>query len=141
MKVSELFGKRTWSGLLLSVVALLLCIMVGALLIVRGVLPPVVQMPWVCGSCAVAALLGGLVAGKGRGDPLARLMVAALLLGLMWIAALGSGAPITFGSDGLWITGCVLGGGLLACLFRGGRKKRGKRMARGAVQRRKRTVT
>lgn len=141
MKVSELFGKRTWLGLLLAVAALLLCIMVGALLVVRGVLPPVAQMPWVCGSCAVAALLGGLMAGKGSGRPLVRLMVAALLLGIMWIAALGSGAPITFGTVGLWITGCVLGGGLLACLLRGGRRKRGKRMARGTVQRRKRTVT
>ena len=141
MKVSELFGKRTWLGLLLAVAALLLCIMVGALLIVRGVLPPMVQTPWVCGSCAVASLLGGLMAGKGRGSPLARLVVAALLLGLMWIAALGSGAPITFGSGGVWITGCVLGGGLLACLLRGGRRKRGKRVAKGTAQRRRRTVT
>lgn len=141
MKVSELFGKQTWLGLLLAVAALLLCIMAGALLIVRGVLPPLVQTPWVCGSCAVAALLGGLAAGKGRGGPLARLMVAALLLGLMWIAALGSGAPITFGTVGLWITGCVLGGGFLACLLRGGRRKRGKRVARGTAQRRRRTVT
>lgn len=141
MKVSELFGKQTWLGLLLAVAALLLCIMVGALLVVRGVLPPMVQTPWVCGSCAVAALLGGLAAGKGRGGPLVRLMVAALLLGLMWIAALGSGAPITFGSGGLWITGSVMGGGLLACLLRGGRKKRGKRVAKGMVQRRRRTVT
>lgn len=138
MKVSELFGKRTWLGLLLAVAVLLLCIMVGALLIVRGTLPPAAQTPWVCGSCVVAALLGGLAAGKRSGS---RLIVAALLLGLMWIAALGSGAPITFGSGGLWITGCVLGGGLLACLLRGGRRKRGKRMARGTAQRRKRTVT
>lgn len=141
MKVSELFGKRTWLGLLLAVAALLLCIMAGALLIVRGVLPPAAQTPWVCGSCAVAALLGGLMAGKGSGSPLVRLIVAALLLGIMWIAALGSGAPITFGTVGLWITGCVLGGGVLACLLRGGRRKRGKRMARGTVQRRRRTVT
>lgn len=141
MKVSELFGKRTWLGLLLAAAALLLCIMLGALLVVRGMLPPVAQTPWVCGSCAVAALLGGLAAGKGSGGSLARLMVAALLLGLMWIVALGSGAPITFGAGGLWITGCVLGGGLLACLLRGGRRKRGKRMARGTAQRRRRTVT
>lgn len=140
MKVSELFRKRTWLGLLLAVVVLLLCIMVGALLIVRGVIPPLAQMPWVCGSCMIAALLGGLAAGRGRGSPLVRLMVAALLLSLMWIAALGSGAPITFGSDGVWIIGCVLGGGLLSCLL-GGRRKRGKRAAKRTAQRRRRTVT
>lgn len=138
MKVSELFRKRTWLGLLLAVVVLLLCIMVGALLIVRGVIPPLAQMPWVCGSCMIAALLGGLAAGKGIG--LTRLIVAALLLSLMWIAALGSGAPITFGSDGVWIIGCVLGGGLLSCLL-GGRRKRGKRAAKRTAQRRRRTVT
>lgn len=140
MKVNQFFGKKIWLGLLLAVAALLLCVMVGALLIVQGVLPPLVQTPWVCGSCAVAALLGGLAAGKGRGGPLVRLIVSVLLLGLMWIAALGSGTPITFGSGGLWITGCVLGGGLLSCLL-AGRRKRGKRTAKRTAQRCRRTVT
>lgn len=138
MKLSELFGKRTWLGLLLAVAALLLCIMAGALLIVRGVLPPAAQTPWVCGSCVVAALLGGLAAGKGIG--LTRLIVAALLLSLMWIVALGSGGSITFGSDGLWITGCVLGGGLLSSLL-GGRRRRGKRAAKRTARRHRRPVT
>lgn len=143
MALGKLLGKRTWLGLGVAVAFLLLGIMLGSLLIVRGTLPPAMMTGWVCGTCALAALLGGCIAGKGSGEPLLPLMVALLLYGMLWIAALSTSAPITFAADGWWITGCVWGGGLLSCaLCRGKkRKKRAKYPTKTAVKRRKRAVT
>ena len=45
--------------------ALLLCVMLGALLVVKGVLPSGMTVWWVYGSCGLAAFLGGCMARKG----------------------------------------------------------------------------
>ena len=143
MELGKLLGKRTWLGLGVAVALLLLGIMLGSLLIVNGTLPPTVMAGWVYGACALAALLGGCTAGKGSGEPLLPMMVALLLYGMLWIAALSTSAVITFAADGWWITGCVWGGGLTACVLCRGkkRKKRAKYPAKSAVKRRKRAVT
>ena len=143
MELGKLLGKRTWLGLGVAVALLLLGIMLGSLLIVKGTLPPTVMAGWVYGACALAALLGGCTAGKGIGEPLLPMMVALLLYGMLWIAALSTSAVITFAADGWWITGCVWGGGLTACMLCRGkkRKKRAKYPAKSAVKRRKRAVT
>ena len=143
MALGKLLGKRTWLGFGVAAALLLFGIMLGALLIVKGTLPPTMMAGWVYGACALAALLGGCTAGKGSGEPLLPVMVALLLYGVMWIVALASSEPITFSEKGLWITGCVWGGGLMACaLCRGKkRKKRAKYPAKTAVKRRKRAVT
>ncbi len=143
MTLGKLLGKRTWLGLGIAVALLLLGIMLGALLIVKGTLPPTMMMAWVCGCCALAVLVGGCVAGKGSGEPLLPLMVALLLYGALWIAALATSEPINFAANGWWITGCVWGGGSLACVLcrRKKRKKRAKYPVKTAVKRRKRAVT
>ena len=143
MTLGKLLGKRTWLGLGVAVAFLLLGIMLGALLIVKGTLPPAMMAGWVYGTCALAALIGGCVAGKGSGEPLLPLMVALLLYGMLWIAALSTSDPIAFAAGGWWITGGVWGGGLLACVLCRGkkRKKRAKYSAKTAVKRRKRAVT
>ena len=119
MSFVGLFGKRTWLGLASAVAALLLCVMLGALLVVKGVLPSGMTVWWVYGSCGLAAFLGGCMARKGGGE------------------------AVDFQSHGLWITGAVFGGGFLACVLCRGkkRKKQAKRQAPAAVKRRRRAVT
>lgn len=143
MALGKLLCKRTWLGLGVAVALLLLGIMLGSLLIVKGTFPPTMMTGWVYGACALAALIGGCTAGKRSGEPLLPLMVALLLYGMLWIAALSTSDPIAFAVDGWWITGCVWGGGLLACVLCRGkkRKKRAKYPAKTAVKRRKRAVT
>ena len=120
---------------------LLVCIMLGALLIVKGVLPPSMQPVWVYASCALAAFTGSLVSRKGNSG--SALATTLLLYGLLWIVALASSSPLDFGAHGLWITGAVLCGGLLAGIIRKGssRKKRTKHMTKTVAKRRNRAVT
>ena len=143
MSLSTVLGKQTWIGLATSVIMLLVCIMLGALLIVKGVLPPSMQPVWVYASCALAAFVGSLVSRKGKGTGGSALAATLLLYGLLWIVALASSKPLDFGAHGLWITGAVLGGGLLAGIIRKGssRKKRTKHMTKNAAKRRNRAVT
>ena len=118
MSLSTVLGKGTWIGLASSVIMLLVCIMLGALLIVKGVLPPSMQSVWVYASCALSAFTGSMVSRKGKGNGDSALATTLLLYGLLWIMALASSKPLTFGTHGLWITGAVLGGGLLAGITR-----------------------
>ena len=114
MSWRRILGKRTWLGLAAAVASLLLWLM-----------------------------LGGCLAGKGRGERLLPLMVAALLYAVLWIAALATAQPLDFAGRGIWITAAVLGGGLLGCLLPGSgkRKKRSKRKTYARTKRRKRAVT
>ena len=143
MSFVGLFGKRTWLGLAAAVAALLLGIMLGALLVVKGALPSGMTAWWVYGSCGLAAFLGGCVARKGGGEAILSLITAALLYALLWGVALASSQPLDFQSHGLWITGAVFGGGLLSGILYKGRKrkKQAKRQAPAAVKRRRRAVT
>ena len=143
MSFVGLFGKRTWLGLAAAVAALLLGIMLGALLVVKGALPSGMTAWWVYGSCGLAAFLGGCVARNGGGEAVLSLITAALLYALLWCVALASSQPVDFQSHGLWITGAVFGGGLLSGILYKGRKrkKQAKRQAPAAVKRRRRAVT
>ena len=94
-------------------------------------------------SCALAAFAGSLISRKGKGTGGSALAATLLLYGLLWIVALASSKPLDFGAHGLWITGAVLGGGLLAGIIRKGssRKKRTKHMTKTVAKRRNRAVT
>lgn len=104
MSFVGLFGKRTWLGLASAVAALLLCVMLGALLVVKGALPSGMVEWWVYGGCGLAAFLGGCMARKGGGEAVLSLITAALLYALLWCVALASSQPVDFQSHGLWIT-------------------------------------
>ena len=110
MSFVGLFGKRTWLGLASAVAALLLCVMLGALLVVKGALPSGMVEWWIYGGCGLAAFLGGCMARKGGGEAVLSLITAALLYALLWCVALASSQPVDFQSHGLWITGAVFGG-------------------------------
>ena len=88
MSFVGLFGKRTWLGLASAVAALLLCVMLGALLVVKGALPSGMTVWWVYGSCGLAAFLGGCMARKGGGEAVLSLITAALLYALLYIFGL-----------------------------------------------------
>ena len=100
MSFVGLFGKRTWLGLASAVAALLLCVMLGALLVVKGALPSGMTVWWVYGSCGLAAFLGGCMARKGGGEAVLSLITAALLYALLWCVALASSQPVDFQSHG-----------------------------------------
>lgn len=129
MSVGKLFGKRTWLCLVLTAVILLFWIMVGALLIIKAVLPLESAGWWITVGCVLAIVFSGCIAGKGSGLPALPLVVAALLYLMLWLAALSTSQPVDFRPHGAQITAAVFGGGFLSCLlYRGGRrKKRGKR--------------
>lgn len=143
MSLGTMFGVRTWIGLAVSVILLLLCVMAGALLLVQGMLPASMQPAWVYASCALAAFIGGLTSQKGEDSRSTAFLTALLLYALLWIIALASSVPLAFGLHGSWITGTILGGGLLASAIgkKKGRKKRGKHSVRGTAKRRSRMVT
>ena len=142
MTLGEYLGKRTWLGLAGAAVLLMLWVMAGALLMTKGTLPLEAADGWLYGGCAMATLLAGLIAGKGRGDRLQPLIISLLLYAVLWIVALASSQPLQFASRGLWITAAIFGGGLLASLLQGGRKrkKRGKRQLPTAARRRKKAA-
>lgn len=129
MSVGILFGKRTWIGLGISLAVLILALLMGALLIVRGLLPMDAASPWLWISYFLAALLGGCVAA-GQGQQLCALMPGALLYILAWLLALCSECSIDFAANGLGITIAVVVGIIMA-LMKGRKKKKSSRSRKG----------
>ena len=142
MSFGAMWGRRTWIGLAAAAGSLLLWILLGALLLVKGILPEDAVTFWVCAGATGSTLLGGCAAGRG-GARVRALLVAVLLYGILWCVGLASSEPLDFGRAGLWITAAVLGGSLAACLLcKGGKgKKKRRRAASGAGKRRRKAVT
>ena len=142
MLLGRLFGKWTWMAVAAAAGLLMAGIALGAVLINREVLPPTLMAPWLYGCCAISPLLGGCIAGKGRGEPMLPLAVALLLYALLWIAALASSEPLAFDAYGLWITACVAGGGTVGCLLcRKKKRKRAKYSGKISSKRRRHLAT
>ena len=55
MSFGRLLGKHAWIGLALAVAMLLLSVMVGGILVVRGVIPAEGMTLWVVVGCGLAA--------------------------------------------------------------------------------------
>ncbi len=68
--LGAVLGKRTWLGAGAILLAAAGGCALGALLVVKGVLPEGGALAWGCGCWALAAFAGGRVAvwGRGRGD-------------------------------------------------------------------------
>lgn len=124
MNKESLLCKRTWVGLGAAVMILLLSVMVCALVIVKGILPQLVTAPWIWGSYAAAAFLGGMIAGKGQGRRLCSLLPGAALYVLIWMLALSSQREIGFRADGIGITAAILLGAGIAYISTGTRRRR-----------------
>lgn len=66
--LGAVLGKRTWLGAGAILLAAAGGCALGALLVVKGVLPEGGALAWGCGCWALAAFAGGRVAVRGRGE-------------------------------------------------------------------------
>lgn len=133
-------SRRTWIGALLFVLACVLLDALGALLIVRGILPMTSETAWVWGSAGAAAFCTGLYVMNGSAVlPMSGTLWSILMLLLISAGSLCPGR-IVWGKSTLVTAGTMLAGLILAGLMsRGGsgkhRKRAGKRPAqKGAAK-------
>ena len=124
MSVGILFGKRTWIGVGAAISTLLLMVLLGSLLIVRGILPMEAVSPWLWLSYGLAAFAGGCLAAAGQGRKLCAFMPGTMVYVLAWLLALCSECRIDFASNGPGITVAVGIGMLVAFMGCRGKKKR-----------------
>ena len=103
--LGAVLGKRTWLGAGAILLAAAGGCALGALLVVKGVLPEGGALAWGCGCWALAAFAGGRVAVRGRGEGTLTVALAAgaaayLLAWLYLTAAIfgGAGAAGLLGS-------------------------------------------
>ena len=122
MSVGILFGKRTWVGFSIAIGILVVMLLLGALLIVQGLLPMRAVSPWLWASYGLAAFAGGRVAARGQGRKICAFLPGTTVYALAWLLALCSECAIDFAANGLGITIAVAVGMLVA--FMGGKGKR-----------------
>ena len=131
MSTGVLFGKRTWSGVGVALGVLIVVLLIGALLVVRGILPMDAVSLWLWFSYGLAVFVGGRIAAAGQGRGVCAIVPGATLYVLAWLLALCSDCTIEFSANGLGITVAVAIGVLLA-LMGGKRRKKGTRKIRRA---------
>ena len=124
--LGAVLGKRTWLGAGAILLAAAGGCALGALLVVKGVLPEGGALAWGCGCWALAAFAGGRVAVRGRGE--GTLTVALLA----WLAGAAIGDP-TFRTGGLYLTAAIFGGAGAAGLL-GSRPRKKRRDARPPIR-------
>ena len=109
--LGAVLGKRTWLGAGAILLAAAGGCALGALLVVKGILPEGGALAWGCGCWALAAFAGGRVAvrGKGEGTLTAALAAGAAAYLLAWLAGAAIGDP-TFRTGGLYLTAAIFGG-------------------------------
>ena len=124
MKIGDWLGRRTWLGLAVSLLIWAGMGLLGAGLMLKGLVPEMTG-EWLAVSWAAASFTGGLVALKGKQKRLLRAaMQSVLLYSLLWAMAFSIQTELSFGVHGVQITAAVFGGGLAAALFPdNGRKK------------------
>lgn len=127
MNVGMLFGKRTWIGFGVSVMGMITLLSLGALLVIKGVIPMNITPLWLWISYGIAAMVGGRIAGKSL--RVCAFMPAGLLYIVAWGMALCSECEISFIANGAGITVAVAAGAIIAFLTSG--KKKHKKSIRG----------
>lgn len=125
--LGAVLGKRTWLGAGAILLAAAGGCALGALLVVKGVLPEGGALAWGCGCWALAAFAGGRVAVRGRGEGT---LTAAYLLA--WLVGAAIGDP-TFRTGGLYLTAAIFGGAGAAGLL-GSRPRKKRRDARPPIR-------
>lgn len=132
--LGAVLGKRTWLGAGAILLAAAGGCALGALLVVKGVLPEGGALAWGCGCWALATFAGGRVAVRGRGEGT---LTAALAAGaaaylLAWLVGAAIGDP-TFRTGGLYLTAAIFGGAGAAGLL-GSRPRKKRRDARPPIR-------
>ena len=133
--LGAILGKRTWLGagaILLSAAA---GCALGALLVVKGVLPETGALAWSCGCWVLASFAGARLAVRGRGDGTLTAALAAALAAylLAWLAGVALGDP-SFREGGLYLTAALFAGAAAAGLLGGGRPRKKHRDPRAPVR-------
>ena len=129
--------KPEWTGflqgILLALGVYLVCQLLTALLLVKGVLPESRSFLVVAVCCAVSALIGGLWVGKTSLGRLAGgvLVAAGFAVVLVAVGLLCWDGILWTGHGGILLL-CALAGGVLSGLTGG---KRGRRVKRKALRR------
>ena len=128
--LGAVLGKRTWLGAGAILLAAAGGCALGALLVVKGVLPEGGALAWGCGCWALATFAGGRVAVRGRGEGT---LTAALAAGaaaylLAWLVGAAIGDP-TFRTGGLYLTAAIFGGAGAAGLLGTPEKTPGRQTA------------
>lgn len=128
MNLEKFFGKRTWIGVCVSFSVIMVFLLLGALFLVRGIVPMKLTSLCLCLSYGAAALTGGCVAAAGQKNRVCALLPGVVLYVTAWLAALCSENGIDFSANGIGITVAVAVGIGIACLSCGKKKKyhRGK---------------
>lgn len=131
MKIGDWLGRRTWLGLLVSLLLWAVMGLLGAGLMLKGLVPEMAG-EWLAVSWAAASFAGGLVALKRKQKRLLRAAVqSALLYSLLWVMAFSLQTELSFGTHGVQITVAVFGGGLAAALFPDNGRRKARAGARG----------
>ena len=131
MKIGDWLGRRTWLGLLVSLLLWAVMGLLGAGLMLKGLVPEMAG-EWLAVSWAAASFVGGLVALKRKQKRLLRAAVqSALLYSLVWVMAFSLQTELSFGTHGVQITVAVFGGGLAAALFPDNGRRKARAGARG----------
>jgi len=130
MQWREFIGKRTWIGLLIFHIIIVLLCGIGAALILQGLLPSYMQ-PYTYTVLALAAFLATRAAASGQSQTFLQSMLFLLLLMLtLFVAgAVCMTSPFTLRFDA-GVLAAILAGGFAAHFFRGkgkGSKKRRKK--------------
>ncbi len=115
--LGAILGKRTWLGagaILLSAAG---GCALGALLMVKGVLPETGTLAWSCGCWVLASFAGARLAIRGRGEGTLPAALAAALAAypLAWLAGVALGDP-SFREGGLYLTAALFAGAAAAGL-------------------------
>lgn len=143
--MEKAFDKRILIGAAAALAAVIVFFALTAAFLSKGWLTLDSQVPAICLSYGIAALLGGMIAARGKGKRLQRcLLVCAMLYALIWIAALSSGQAVRFLPEGAWFTAALIGGSIVAALAAPTSSKKGKvpkRTTNTSAKRRKKPVT
>ena len=136
--LGAILGKRTWLGagaILLSVLRLVLSGLMGALLVVKGVLPETGTLAWSCGCWVLASFAGARLAIRGRGEGTLPAALAAALAAypLAWLAGVALGDP-SFREGGLYLTAALFAGAAAAGLLGSGRPRKKRRDPRAPIR-------
>ena len=129
--LGAILGKRTWLGagaILLSAAG---GCALGALLVVKGVLPET----GTCGCWVLASFAGARLAIRGRGEGTLPAALAAALAAypLAWLAGVALGDP-SFREGGLYLTAALFAGAASAGLLGSGRPRKKRRDPRAPIR-------
>ncbi len=133
--LGAILGKRTWLGACAILLSAAGGCALGALLVVKGVLPETGTLAWSCGCWVLASFAGARLAIRGRGEGTLPAALAAALAAypLAWLAGVALGDP-SFREGGLYLTAALFAGAAAAGLLGSGRPRKKRRDPRAPIR-------